>query len=110
MGYYTRYSLDLVVPNTASYEPETVIEQLLCDCENATWALEEDGTSKSETKWYDWHKDMKAFSLKYPETVFVLKGEGEETGDLWVCYFYNGKSQEEPAQIFYGHFDPEKLK
>jgi len=109
MGYRTQYSLELVVPNTVSYQYEDVISDLRSSNEGAKYALEEDGSTAEECKWYDHQEDMRAFSRKYPETVFVLKGEGEEAGDLWLRYFYNGKMQDAPANITYDAFDPKKL-
>ena len=60
-------------------------------------------------KWYDHEDDMKRLSLKFPEVVFTLKGEGEESGDVWVKYFKNGKIQTSKAEIVLDPFDPKKL-
>ena len=109
MGYRTLYSLELVIPNTAKYQYEDVLSDLRSTNDSAERALEEDGRTAEECKWYDHKEDMKEFSRKYPETVFVLKGEGEEASDLWIRYFYNGKMQDAPAKIFYDEFDPAKL-
>lgn len=35
----------------------------------------------------------KMISLKFPDTYFLLYGVGEEQGDVWKAYFYNGKVQ-----------------
>jgi hypothetical protein len=86
-----------------------VISDLRNSNSNAERSLEQDGSTSDGCKWYDWEDDMKEFSRKYPETVFVLKGVGEETGDLWLAYFHNGKVQHAPASIAYDAFDPAKL-
>ena len=109
MGYYTKYSLDLVIPDTVDYDHYDVISALRTDT-NAEYALDEEGSFGGECKWYYHEEDLKKFSKQFHETVFVLKGEGEDSGDLWLKYFYNGKMQMAPAQIFYDKFDPEKLK
>lgn len=62
------------------------------------------------TKWYESDSDMKELSKKYPLTIFVLEGEGEEHPDLWKKYFLNGKMQEAKAKITYDEFDESKLK
>lgn len=61
-------------------------------------------------KWYDCSIDMKEFSRAFPDVVFRLHGEGEESGDLWDEYFKNGMSQECRADIIYPDYDEEKLK
>lgn len=61
-------------------------------------------------KWYEWKEDMLKISKRYPLTIFVLHGEGEESGDLWKAYFLNGKMQKADAKITYDEFDESKLK
>ena len=60
-------------------------------------------------KWYDHQKDMLNFSRKYPDILFILSGEGEESGDMWRAYFKNGKMQFVKAKIVYDDFDENKL-
>jgi hypothetical protein len=60
-------------------------------------------------KWYDYEKDMKAVSKKYPTTIFILEGEGEESGDIWKAYFLDGKMQKCKAKIIFDEFDESKL-
>ena len=73
------------------------------------------------TKLETWYKDindlidsndeeMLELSKHFPDTVFCLHGEGEESGDLWYCYYKNGKSQYCPAQIVYEEYDEAKLQ
>ena len=40
-------------------------------------------------KWYDYKDDMRILSLAFPNTYFLLYGEG----DVWKAYFCNGKVQ-----------------
>jgi hypothetical protein len=44
-------------------------------------------------KWYDHDKDMISVSKKFNGVLFVLYGNGEEVGDIWKKYFYNGQTQ-----------------
>lgn len=60
-------------------------------------------------KWYDHEEDMRRLSLKFPDVVFTLNGEGEEAGDVWVKYFRNGKMQVDKIEIKLAAFDPKKL-
>lgn len=65
--------------------------------------------SGQECKWYGKFDQMLAYSSKYPDTLFQLDGEGEENGDIWTCWFKNGKSQYEKAKIMVAPFDEGKL-
>jgi hypothetical protein len=60
-------------------------------------------------KWYDHTEDMIALSLRYPEYVFQLEGDGEETGDHWVMYFRNGQYYTVQLSVQIPLFDPSKL-
>ena len=60
-------------------------------------------------KWHNHDSDMAFFSEKYPESLFILKGEGEESGDIWIKYFLNGKMQRAEAKITFEEFDESKL-
>lgn len=100
MGYYTRYELKV-----EPYSHE--IDEAINEDENLDYAI---GEYKQECKWYDHDADMINFSKQFPETLFTLKGEGEEAGDLWVIYYKNGKMQHCPAKLTYDEFDESKLK
>lgn len=43
------------------------------------------------TKWYDFPEEMEAFSKAFPEVKLRIVAEGEEAGDLWVAYVFDGK-------------------
>jgi len=62
-----------------------------------------------DCKWYDHDKDMREISKKYPETIFILEGEGEESGDIWKKYYLNGKCQVAKAEVIIPEFDESKL-
>jgi hypothetical protein len=115
MGYYTRYELRVVIPDDFPKHfglptEGTIIEELRqYDTDGAEWALTSDGSTGDSTKWYDHEEIVAEFSKQYPTCVFVLKGEGEEPGDLWVKYFRNGKKQVSNARIIYDPFDPSAL-
>jgi NAD+--asparagine ADP-ribosyltransferase len=64
---------------------------------------------KEQCRWYDHEFDMRRVSKHYKDVLFTLKGEGEESEDLWVKYFLNGKMQTVVARITFDDFDPSKL-
>lgn len=53
---------------------------------------------------------MKEFSMKFPNTVFIVQGQGEVQSDRWMEYWKNGKSQNAYLRIEYNEFDEDKLK
>ena len=60
--------------------------------------------------WYTHVDDMCKITKGFPETIIALYGDGEESGDLWVKYFLNGKVQREQAEIIYPIFNKSKLE
>jgi hypothetical protein len=135
MGYYTRYSLKVERKQLHEYEKERInkiktqaketedpdVKRIL---EEGVYKLEQEAyfgpgekiakeigynPCDDSCKWYDHESDMASFSKKYPESLFVLKGEGEESGDIWIKYFLNGKMQRAEAKITFEEFDESKL-
>lgn len=109
MGYYTRFRLEI------RNGKEKILESALADVWHAIkndddilYAVGPDGDGGEPTKWYEHEDAMLAFSQRFPSFIFVLKGEGEEGGDLWVEYFCDGKMQKYRAKITYPEFDEEK--
>ena len=100
MGYYTRHELEVLQGDDYKTDYEQEISEL-ADCGSCFC---------DEIKWYEHEKDMRAYSLKHPETVFVLKGEGEEAGDIWVEYYKNGKMQREKAKIVVDDYNESLLE
>lgn len=108
MGYYTFHTLSIL--NADEGMEGQIIEEFREECEEAEYALEDDGSGTQSTKWYDSDRDVARFSRKYPELIFKLHGEGEENDDLWNRYFVDGQMQVCEAKITYDEFDPAKLK
>lgn len=132
MGYYTRYSISFIQSQTSESEKNAEIaevensnlsqklkNQILQTIENEyesqrmteTLLIKELDYNPFEDscKWYDHNKDMLRISKKYPGTIFVLNGDGEESGDVWRKYYHKGLSQDANARIVYDDFDVTKL-
>lgn len=108
MGYYTSYRLG--VKSTTAEMEVAIIKDLRSTNENARYALDEEGYTQEACKWYDCVDDMNEFSKKYPEVLFTMSGEGEESGDIWEHHFKNGKSQLCQAIMTFPPYDENKLK
>jgi len=99
MGYYTVYSLSTDPPSYDISHEEQISELAgYISCFDDT------------IKWYNWERDIREYSKRYPEVLFTLSGEGEEPDDLWQAYFKDGKMQHCQAVITYPPFDEEELE
>lgn len=99
MGYYTIHKLAILEGNDHVTDYENEIS-LLSEYKNCF---------DDAIKWYDHKKNMIEYSKQYPKVVFKLSGEGEESGDIWVEYYQNGKMQRVKAEIIIPEFDRSKL-
>lgn len=102
MGYYTKHKLEIIEGNDNKTDYISEIVEI-------------SGYSSSlfkgeEYKWYDSDIHMKYYSKKHPNTVFRLSGEGEESGDIWVKYYKNGKVHSCKARITHDTYDESKLE
>jgi hypothetical protein len=49
--------------------------------------------------WYQFDRDMRRFSERYPGWLFTLTGEGEDRRDLWRAFYQDGKGYVRKASI-----------
>lgn len=98
MGYYTHFSISIDGYTGEDFEEDFISKEL-------EWG----NPFEDDCKWYDHVKDMKKISLKYPDLIFHLKGEGEENIDTWYKHFKNGKMQICRAKVIYDDYDESKL-
>jgi hypothetical protein len=118
MGYSTNYSLKvelLIGSKVAELVDKTpllsLVSQLMDESEDARGSLQPNGKpSGNGFSWREHESDLRVFSLKHPNILFTLHGEGEEAGDIWNKYFLNGKCQEARAILTIAGFDPGNLK
>lgn len=103
MGYYTYYQIEIENVTDADLTKDEHIEQI-----EKTSGYQ--GLFEETVKWYEHEEQMKEYSKKHPSILFILSGEGEESGDIWKQYFKGGKSQICKAKITFDEFDPNKLK
>lgn len=113
MGYYTWYELEVDEPIEVTKGPEVdnlvIIKQLRKFSEGARWALDNDGYGSDSTKWYEYDTELKDFSKLYPDYLFTLHGDGEESEDLWKAYYMGGKSFITYVELVYEDFHESKL-
>lgn len=115
MGYYTAYYLTASVEsNDGNSFPEKLVKEIDKMNVFSERDFEYGDNTKSwyapEEKWYEWEKDMRKLSAKFPDVFFELTGNGEESDDLWKAYFKGGMMQWAPGEIVYDDFSPSKLE
>lgn len=101
MGYMTSFVLD-----DSNLQQETLDFLESWDFGYGEGAIFDD----EERKWYECDYDMLELSKQFPNELFILKGSGEEQGDLWINYYKNGKRQTCVAKITFDEFDENKLE
>ena len=109
MGYYTRYQLEWSPADAFTFEDAA---QELADIANEDlrwWGDIVKGWNN--VKWYEYRDHMKTLSMNHPNMVFSLRGEGEESGDIWLEYFQNGQYiRHTPPEWEVPPFDAKKLR
>jgi hypothetical protein len=99
MGYYTKFNLT-VTPDNGE-----IIPQFRKENENAEYALDDDGNFYEEAKWYYSQDELCEFSLKHPDVLFLLEGDGEDSENFWRLYVKNGKKHHQVGIVTYPEFD-----
>ena len=111
MGYYTNYKMTVIDEN--GNDIDSSIEPLFHEQElyQSGVSVQDVITQKLDAfKWYEHDKDMREYSEVHPQYLFILDGEGEESGDIWRKFYKNGKSYEWKLEYTLPDFDPDKLK
>lgn len=112
MGYYTSFELSVNNPNDLD-------SLMVKNVEKAVEELDifESGGSvaygwSAYTKWYDFDEDMRLLSYCFPDVVFELRGDGEESEDVWGNYYKGGRVQNDGLVVTYTYnkFDESKLQ
>lgn len=104
MGYCTEFNLTIV-----SGGDKSLIDALRNSNEIAVDAFMSNGVSRYSVKWYDWERDMRAFSAAHPNALLLLEGQGEDSADLWRAHFKGGRMQLAKARIAFDDFDEARL-
>jgi hypothetical protein len=108
MGYNTRFAIDIkpeeawpevfqalheVNPNYfGPYDEETEGDVWVSPTGQA-WLFDSE-----RVKWYDWKDDITKVSVKLPDALITLDGEGEEAGDQWRAFVKDGTVEVHKAE------------
>lgn len=99
MGYYTTYYFHCELIGSFEQKLDENFYDLLKVSsfgDDTTWDRRLDNRyafmDGESVKWYDHDEDMLELSKKWPGVVFILDGDGEDTGDIWRSFYNNGKT------------------
>jgi hypothetical protein len=109
MGTYISHSLfiyDKAHKDIEEDKAKEIIADLRTKFEDAEFAIEHDGSTRSDTSWYTVDEDLKEFSKKYPDYLFCLYTETGMLDGYDKTYFINGKMQDCPGEVVYKDYDP----
>ena len=83
MGYYTNYKITVFEGNreVTEFDYPNFSELELYGGSISIQDLVDD--TADSCKWYDHEEEMIIYSKKFPDLLFVLDGDGEESGDIW---------------------------
>ena len=105
MGYYTKHNLSIINESNSNLDLDlNDHKEAISKSADYQYCFED------SIKWYQHEQHMRTYSKQYPNLIFELIGEGEESGDLWKEYYKNGKMQRSKAAIAYEPLDESKLK
>ena len=93
MGYFTTFAV------TAQENGKEIDFSDIMKHELAKITQEIDSTDIDEladgcfnSKWYSYDSDVKLLSEKFPNIVFTVDGQGEDSDDFWKHYFLTEKA------------------
>jgi len=96
-SYYTLSPRFLIGNKVAALADETplldIIEEVRNTFPDACYCLTKEGESNGRGKWYECSENIAAISKKYPNVLFIIHREGEDSGDIENVYILNGKVQ-----------------
>lgn len=99
MAYLSRYK---ITAEDRRPSVEQVMDELLDECTEAPICHED------AVKWYNWKEDMESISRFNPGILFKVIRTGEDSGDLEVGYFLDGRYQGGKAEMRLPEVDEEK--
>lgn len=106
MGYYTDYELT-ANPGPGDTTPGT-LAKAVAQIDGGIFEQWHTDTWTCTAKWYSQEKDMYNLSKQFPDVMFELCGDGEDSDDKWREYWQNGSMQHCHMEI--PPFDPAQMR
>ena len=110
MGYNSFHNLQIKESDVTIEDVAATLAQVTNDDDDDAAFWESVLSGETDATWYDHSEDLQKVSMRYPDALLILSGEGEESDDQWVEYHRNGKMQlEHMPEWTPAPFDPDKL-
>jgi len=109
MWYYTNHKINIEEIEEWKNNIDGVFEELIKE-EKFNYIFESLNNFWDDVKWYNLERDLKIFSLKYKNLIFIVDWKWEETGDIWKMKINNWKSKTEKAIFTIKEINLEDLK
>lgn len=96
MGYYTSYNLSVFrYSETVFWEdlPWKDLNAAVASIDSGIFEAWAEGEWGCNAKWYSQDADMWKLSVQFPDILFLLHGDGEDSDDVWDEYWQNGCMQ-----------------
>ena len=107
MGYYTDFTVSI------DTEDKAVIEKFFDDLtvqSDYDFSGRSNVRSIGEAKWYTEETDIKLMSIRYPNLLITVDGDGEESGDVWRSKALNGVYRRTRATMLIPEIDMSDVK
>jgi len=86
MGYYTQYDV-----STEGADKRKALAALASTVEYVgQFTGDNSWSTGNPVKWYSWKRDLVSVSTEYSNTLFIVEGAGEDSGDIWKAWGYKG--------------------
>lgn len=101
MGYYTDFKVETSCDDD-NFKNEIYARLDAISEYEFEWSVGDKYACLFDSKWYTSDADMKQLSSEYPDILFTVYGDGEDSGDLWVAYYKTGKGTDylKPAIVY----------
>lgn len=91
MGYYTDYKILVECDDNNRLEKIFGRLQELSGGYEFDYSYGDKIVELPDVKFYECESVMRKLSTEYTDILFTVYGDGEESGDLWVAYYKDGK-------------------
>ena len=109
MRYNTCFSIT-VLDNNLNPVSDTISNIIILKIVTISGYEREQFQYHEPIKWYDHENDLCEISSGSKDLIIKVEGFGDETGDIWIKYFHNGKLQVCNAITTFAPYDPYELR
>jgi hypothetical protein len=109
LGYDTYHRLIVLEEDGVTEVHDLLLNDELVDGDSTTIGNLINGNVDA-CHWYNSQEEMTVLSKKYPHYIFDLTGDGEDQGDIWNAFYWNGRSYRWNLEYQMPQVDVERLK